>query len=122
MYGLVRIVSSGWSPVSAFSQPLKFPTCDQKTTSANPEVREIARAPVSMLFTIPEDRQEYPVAEIYTRDELPVEKLGYVSYPLFCGKYLFGMIMRSGRKDLRNRRIPDFPAWQGHLYELDESV
>ena len=45
------------------------------------------------LFTIPPDRRECPVAEIYCRNELPVEKLGYVSYPLFCGKYLFGMLV-----------------------------
>jgi len=45
------------------------------------------------LFTIPADRQECPVAEIYGRDELPAEKQGYFSYPLFCGKYLFGMIV-----------------------------
>ena len=45
------------------------------------------------LFTIPADRKECPVAEIYCRNELPVEKLGYVSYPLFCGKYLFGMLV-----------------------------
>ncbi len=45
------------------------------------------------LFQIPADRQECPVAEIYNRDELPFEKLGYFSYPLFCGKHLFGMIV-----------------------------
>nr|AHF25604.1 periplasmic-binding protein/LacI transcriptional regulator [uncultured bacterium Contigcl_23] len=45
------------------------------------------------LFMIPADRKECPVAEIYDRDELPVEKLGYVSYPLFYGKYLFGMLV-----------------------------
>ena len=45
------------------------------------------------LFTIPVDRNECPVAEIYSRSELPVEKTGYVSYPLFCGKYLFGMLV-----------------------------
>ena len=33
------------------------------------------------LFTVPADRMECPVAEIYSRDELPAEKLGYVSYP-----------------------------------------
>jgi hypothetical protein len=45
------------------------------------------------LFTIPVDRNDCPVAEIYRRSELPVEKTGYVSYPLFCGKYLFGMLV-----------------------------
>ena len=45
------------------------------------------------LFTIPSERRECPVTEIYSRDELPVGELGYVSYPLFCGKYLFGMLV-----------------------------
>ena len=45
------------------------------------------------LFIIPAERRECPVAEIYNRDELPEEKLGYVCYPLFCGKYLFGMMV-----------------------------
>ena len=45
------------------------------------------------LFILPAERRECPVAEIYNRDELPEEKLGYVSYPLFCGKYLFGMMV-----------------------------
>ena len=45
------------------------------------------------LFTIPADRKECPISEIYDRAELPVEKLGYVSYPLFYGRYLFGMIV-----------------------------
>ena len=33
------------------------------------------------------------MAEIYNRSELPVERRGYVSYPLFCGEYLFGMLV-----------------------------
>ena len=45
------------------------------------------------LFKIPGERQECPVAEIYNRSELPVERRGYVSYPLFCGEYLFGMLV-----------------------------
>lgn len=45
------------------------------------------------LFTFQAGRNECSIAEIYCRDELPVEKLGYVSYPLFCGKYLFGMLV-----------------------------
>lgn len=45
------------------------------------------------LFTIPADKKECPVAEIYSRSELPVERQGYISYPLFCGKYLFGMLV-----------------------------
>ena len=45
------------------------------------------------LFTIPAERRECPVTEIYSRAELPVGELGYVSYPLFCGKYLFGMLV-----------------------------
>ena len=57
------------------------------------------------LFPIPADRQTCPVTEIYNRDELPVEKLGYFSYPLFCGKYLFGLIVCGA---------------EGQLYEVGE--
>ena len=45
------------------------------------------------LFAIPADKKECPVAEIYSRAELPAERMGYVCYPLFCGKYLFGMLV-----------------------------
>ena len=45
------------------------------------------------LFTIPAGSKECPVAELYGRAELPDKRLGYVSYPLFCGKYLFGMLV-----------------------------
>jgi len=45
------------------------------------------------LYVIPENRQNCPVSEVYNRSELPAGKQGYVSYPLFCGKYLFGMIV-----------------------------
>ena len=47
----------------------------------------------SELFTIPADRTECPVEEIYNRAELPAERLGYVCYPLFCGNYVFGMLV-----------------------------
>ena len=57
------------------------------------------------LFPIPADRQTCPVMEIYKRGELPVEKLGYFSYPLFCGKYLFGLIVCGA---------------EGELYEVGE--
>ena len=45
------------------------------------------------LYTVPAHRKECPVSEIYCREELPAEKLWYVSYPLFYGKYLFGMLV-----------------------------
>ena len=62
------------------------------------------------LFTIPADKKECPVSEIYNRDELPAEKLGYVSYPLFCGKYLFGMIVCGA--DERIFEIGEFLTFQ----------
>ena len=45
------------------------------------------------LFTVPADKKECLVSDIYNQSELPFEKMGYVSYPLFCGKYLFGMLI-----------------------------
>ena len=62
------------------------------------------------LYTIPTDRKECPVKEIYNRDELPNEKLGYVSYPLFCGKYLFGMLVCGA--DERLFEIGEFLTFQ----------
>lgn len=62
------------------------------------------------LFMPPADRMECPVAEIYSRDELPFEKLGYVSYPLFCGKYLFGMLVCGA--DARLIEIGEFLTFQ----------
>ena len=61
-------------------------------------------------FPIPEDRRECPVAELYDRAELPVERLGYISYPLFCGKYLFGMLVCSA--DERLFEIGEFLTFQ----------
>lgn len=45
------------------------------------------------LFEISEGRRSCPAAEIYDRSELPVSRQGYVCYPLFCGKYVFGMLV-----------------------------
>lgn len=62
------------------------------------------------LFVVPADRMNCPVAEIYSRDELPVERMGYVSYPLFCGKYLFGMLVCGA--DERLFEIGEFLTFQ----------
>ena len=62
------------------------------------------------LFVIPPERRECPVAEIYNRDELPETKLGYVCYPLFCGKYLFGMMICAA--DLKLFEIGEFLTFQ----------
>lgn len=45
------------------------------------------------LFVIPKERMECPIDEIYIRSELPYEAMGYVSYPLFYGRYLFGVLV-----------------------------
>ena len=57
------------------------------------------------LFPIPAERQKCPVTEIYSRDEFMNEKLGYFSFPLFCGKYLFGLLVCGA---------------EGQLYEIGE--
>jgi len=62
------------------------------------------------LFTFPADRKECAVAEIYSREELPVVKMGYVSYPLFCGKYLFGMLICGA--EMRLFEIGEFLTFQ----------
>ena len=62
------------------------------------------------LFVIQADRRECPVAEIYSRDELPAEKMGYISYPLFCGNYLFGLLVCGA--DERLFEIGEFLTFQ----------
>ena len=62
------------------------------------------------LFKIPAERRECPVSEIYNRDELPDAALGYVCYPLFCGKYLFGMTVVAS--DLKLFEIGEFLTFQ----------
>jgi len=62
------------------------------------------------LFVIPPERQEGPVSEIYRRSEMPAESRGYVSYPLFCGRYLFGMLVCGA--DERIFEIGEFLTFQ----------
>ena len=62
------------------------------------------------LFVIPGDRQECPASEIYDRSELPPESLGYISYPLFCGEYLFGILVSA--MDEKQLEIGEFLAFQ----------
>ena len=74
-----------------YRQPITYSDGDPVRLPDTMQLRCVLRN--GELFTIPADRKECPVAEIYSRDELPVSKLGYVSYPLFCGPYLFGMLV-----------------------------
>ncbi|MBO4338190.1 MAG: hypothetical protein J5842_08975 [Lachnospiraceae bacterium] len=45
------------------------------------------------LYVIPEERQECPVDRIYTRSVIPRAQKGYISFPLFYGRYLFGVLV-----------------------------
>jgi DNA-binding LacI/PurR family transcriptional regulator len=45
------------------------------------------------LYVIPEERWKCPVKEIYDRTELPYEAAGYISFPLFYGRYLLGILV-----------------------------
>ena len=74
-----------------YKEPIVYIDGDMKHLPDTMQLRCVLRN--GELFTFPADRNECPVSEIYCRDELPVERLGYISYPLFCGKYLFGMIV-----------------------------
>ncbi len=59
---------------------------------------------------IPPDRRTCPIAEIYSRDELPVVKFGYVCYPLFYGQFLLGIMVCGG--DDRLFEIGEFLTFQ----------
>jgi hypothetical protein len=45
------------------------------------------------LYLVPKERQKCSVENIFNRGELPSEKKGYVSYPIFYGEYLFGVLV-----------------------------
>lgn len=74
-----------------YREPIAYSDGDAVQLPETMQLRCVLRS--GKLFTIPANRTTCPVAEIYIRDELPAEKLGYVSYPLFCGKYLFGILV-----------------------------
>ena len=92
-----RIVSGGYSTglsntaMYLYRRPIAYDEGDAVSLPQTMQLRCVLRN--GELFVIPPDRAECPVSELYLRDELPVEKLGYVSYPLFCGRYLFGMLV-----------------------------
>lgn len=44
-------------------------------------------------FSIPKERQSCSIENIFNRGELPHEKKGYISYPLFYGEYMFGVLV-----------------------------
>ena len=71
---------------------------------------------------IPPDRMECPVVEIYSRGGLPVEKPGHFSYPLFCEKDLFGMLV-CGADDgsFEIGKLPTFRFSRSiFIYEMDQ--
>ena len=74
-----------------YREPITWAYDDDKALPETMQLRCILRN--GELFTIASDRRQCPVSEIYSRAELPVERMGYVAYPLFCGKYLFGMLV-----------------------------
>ncbi len=45
------------------------------------------------LYIISKERQNCSIENIYNRSELPREKMGYISYPIFCNNYLFGILV-----------------------------
>ncbi len=74
-----------------YREPITWDYSDDKALPETMQLRCVLRG--GELFTIAPDRSQCPVAEIYSRAELPAERMGYVAYPLFCGKYLFGMLV-----------------------------
>ena len=91
-----------------YREPVAYSDGDPLQLPETMQLRCVLRS--GELFLIPADRMECPVGEIYNRDELPVERLGYFCYPLFCGKYLFGMIVCGA--DERLYEIGEFLTFQ----------
>ncbi len=46
-----------------------------------------------VLYVVPKERQRCPMEEIYSRSELPIEDLGYITYPLFYGNTIYGFLL-----------------------------
>ena len=91
-----------------YREPIVYSDGDSRQLPVTMQLRCVLRN--RELFVIPADRKECPVAEIYDRDELPANKMGYVSYPLFCGKYVFGMLVCGA--DERLFEIGEFLTFQ----------
>ena len=51
-------------------------------------------------YSIPKDRQSCLVENIFNRGELAATKKGYISYPLFYGDYLFGILVCGVTREL----------------------
>ena len=45
------------------------------------------------LYMISEDRRECRLSEIYSKTEIPYDRKGFISFPLFYGNYVFGMLV-----------------------------
>ena len=45
------------------------------------------------LYIISEDRRECRLSEIYSKTEIPYDSKGFISFPLFYGNYVFGILV-----------------------------
>ena len=52
------------------------------------------------LFHIAEDRQDCLLSEMYSRSELPYDNKGFISFPLFYGNHVFGILVCNVNKSL----------------------
>ena len=100
----------GLNNAAMFLYQEPFLYVDGKTTQLPETMRLRCVLRNGELFVIPPERQECPVADIYGRSELPEAKRGYVSYPLFCGRYLFGLLVCEA--DERIFEIGEFMTFQ----------
>ena len=55
------------------------------------------------LHIIPNEKQETPVENIFMREELPASPKGYTAYPVFCGKYIFGVVVTAMERQLLDK-------------------
>ncbi len=45
------------------------------------------------LYVVPKERQRCPIEDIFTRSELPDEGMGYITFPLFYGNTVYGLLL-----------------------------
>lgn len=74
-----------------YEEPFVYEGGTQSTLPSSILLRCVVRD--GTVYVIPKERQFCPAREIYSRKELPPENMGYITYPLFYGNLIFGVLV-----------------------------
>lgn len=81
----------GNSALYLFREPVIYKADGHDTIPETIDLRCVYKN--GALYVIPEDRRKCSVSEIYSRSELSSDIMGQVSFPVFYGNYLFGILV-----------------------------